>query len=243
MADADVRAVTLTDADGIAHLSALARLAAGDRRGRALSRRQRLHRALRADAGRVLLPRPRPRATSPRTSSTRIERAHARASSRPTSQSRKTKVHARAGDARIFEERGETDKARLLAHRSRTALVLYELCGRRDYFQGYMLPSTGCLGAFALHPHPPGFVLQYPHQASPSELTPFEPYPRLFATFTEAGEWLDKLDIRGTGALNDAIVRRPAAGSVAGRRGAARSAHRAASRPTSSPRRRTFASC
>jgi uridine kinase len=106
----------------------------------------------------------------------------------------------------LFEERGERDKVRLLAHRSQESVVLYELRGRRDYLQGYMVPSTRCLERFRLLPHPPGFVLQYPHQASPSELTPFEPYPRLFATFTEAGEWLDKLGVRGTGALNDAIV-------------------------------------
>ena len=31
----------------------------------------------------------------------------------------------------------------LLAHRTQDSLVLYELCGRQDYFQGYMLPSTG----------------------------------------------------------------------------------------------------
>ena len=62
-----------------------------------------------------------------------------------------------------------------------------------------MVPSTRWLERFRLLPHPPGFVLQYPHQASPSELTPFEPYPRLFATFAEAGEWLDRLAIRGTG--------------------------------------------
>jgi uridine kinase len=106
----------------------------------------------------------------------------------------------------IFEARGETDKARLLTHRSRNSLVMYELDGRRDYFQGYMLPSAGGLRQFALHVHAPGFVLQYPHQSSPTELTPFESYPRLFAAFAEAGEWLDRLRIRSAGALNDAIV-------------------------------------
>ena len=105
-----------------------------------------------------------------------------------------------------FESRGEHDKARLIAHRQQDRLMLYELRGRREYFQGYMLPSTGGLRRFALHVHEAGFMLQYPHQASPTTLTPFEPYPRLFATFVEAGEWLDRLGIRSAGALNDAIV-------------------------------------
>ena len=118
---------------------------------------------------------------------------------------RKTTV-TRADAIAIFEQRGESDKARLLAHRDRETISLYTLRGRVDYFQGFMLPATGRLRTFALHPLAPGFVLQYPHQASPTELTPFEPYPRLLAAFSEAGEWLDRLGIRSTGALNDAIA-------------------------------------
>src|SRR4029077_17766843 len=117
----------------------------------------------------------------------------------------KTKVTREEASA-IFEARGETDKVRLLAHRTQDSLVLYELAGRRDYFQGYMLPSAGRLTLFALHRHSPGFVLQYPHQSSPPRLTPCEPYPRLFAASAEAGEWLDRLHIRGAGALNDAVL-------------------------------------
>jgi uridine kinase len=116
------------------------------------------------------------------------------------------KTVTRAEAIAIFERRGETDKARLLAHRDRETVSLYELRQRIDYFQGFMLPATGRLRQFALHPLAPGFVLQYPHQASPTQLTPFEPYPRLFAAFSEAGEWLDRLGIRSTGALNDAIA-------------------------------------
>jgi uridine kinase len=118
---------------------------------------------------------------------------------------RKTTV-TRAEAVAIFEQRQETDKARLLAHRNRETIALYQLRSRVDYFQGFMLPATGRLRRFALHPLAPGFLLQYPHQASPAQLTPFEPYPRLFAAFSEAGEWLDRLGIRSTGALNDAIA-------------------------------------
>ena len=144
------------------------------------------------------------------------ERVHDRRSSRqssggcarswpPTSRSGRRSV-TRAEAIAIFEQRHETDKARLLAHRDRETIALYELRARVDYFQGFMLPATGRLRRFALHPLAPGFLLQYPHQASPTELTPFEPYPRLFAAFAEAGEWLDRLGIRSTGALNDAIA-------------------------------------
>ncbi len=106
----------------------------------------------------------------------------------------------------LFRSRGEHDKARLLSHRAKTTLHLYALRGRRDYFQGYMVPSTGCLQHFALHAFPPGFMLEFPHQSRPNEVTPLTPYPRLFEVFEEAGHWLDRLGIRNAGALNDAII-------------------------------------
>ena len=97
----------------------------------------------------------------------------------------------------LFYARGELDKARLVAHRRRDTLVLYALRGRRDYFQGYMVPSTGSLRGFGL--------VCFPHQARPLEVAHVEPYPKLFEVFEEAGEWLDKLGIRNAGSLNDAI--------------------------------------
>ena len=186
----------------VAHLSALADAGAGDRGRRALPRRSGLRGALGADAGRVLLPRPRPAPFTPPTSRRLAFACAPRAADMPI---HKTKVPVAQAVA-IFEARGENDKARLLAHRQHDSLVLYELCGRQDYFQGYMLPSTGRLRGFALHPLGTGFVLQYPHMAKPGELARFEAYPKLFEAFAQAGAWLDTLGIRGTGALNNAIT-------------------------------------
>ena len=106
----------------------------------------------------------------------------------------------------IFRERGEDDKVRLLAHRQKETLVLYRMNGHADYLQGYMVPSTGYLAQFALHAFPPGFLLQFPHQDKPTTLTPHAPYPRLFTVFEEYSQWLNRLHIRGAGALNDAIA-------------------------------------
>ena len=106
----------------------------------------------------------------------------------------------------LFRARGETDTARLLAHRGRPTIELYSLKGRRDYFQGYMVPSTGCLRYFALQSMPPGFMLQFPHQQTPTVLTPTIPYPKLFAVFEQAGHWHERLGISNVGALNDSIV-------------------------------------
>ncbi|RMF28233.1 MAG: hypothetical protein D6759_16215, partial [Chloroflexi bacterium] len=56
----------------------------------------------------------------------------------------------------LFEERGETEKVRLLKRRQKAYLTLYSLRGVRDYFHGYMVPSAGYLRYFALQPMPPG---------------------------------------------------------------------------------------
>jgi uridine kinase len=106
----------------------------------------------------------------------------------------------------LFRARGEDDKVRLLAHRQKDTLVLYQMNGHQDYLQGYMVPSTGYLTTFALHAFPPGFVLQFPHVENPDALTPYAPYPKLFAVFAEYRRWLNRLEIRSAGALNDAIA-------------------------------------
>lgn len=105
----------------------------------------------------------------------------------------------------VCEARGDVDTARLLKHRRKNPLVLHELRGRADYMQGYLVPSTGLLKWFALHAFPPGLMLQFPHRQRPAELDPITPYPKLFAVFEEYAAWLDRLGIRGVGALNDAI--------------------------------------
>ncbi len=118
-----------------------------------------------------------------------------------------TKTQVPIGKAiALFQARGEDDKVRLLAHRQKDTLVLYQMNGYQDYLQGYMVPSTGYLTAFALHAFPPGFLLQFPHVDSPGTLTPYAPYPKLFAVFEEYSHWLNRLNIRGAGALNDAIA-------------------------------------
>jgi uridine kinase len=108
--------------------------------------------------------------------------------------------------AELFRNRGEEDKAALFEHREKKTVPLYTLRGRRDYFLGIMAPSTGSLHYFALHEFQYGFVLQFPHQSRPREMTPVTPYPKLFEVFEESGQWLERLGIRSAGALNDAIV-------------------------------------
>lgn len=108
--------------------------------------------------------------------------------------------------AQMFRDRGEVEKVQLLTRRQKGYLSLYSLGGTRDYFHGYMVPSTGYLRYFALHPWPPGFVLQYPRRHRPTELLPIGDYPQLTAIFREYGEWLRLLGVESVSELNDAVA-------------------------------------
>ncbi len=103
---------------------------------------------------------------------------------------------------KLFEQRGDDDKVRLLEQRTRSILTLYTLRGRSDYYYGYMVPSTGYLHTFRLVKANGGFVLQYPHSAAPTQLDPIHPYHKISRIFEESEDWLQKLGVEDIGRLN-----------------------------------------
>jgi uridine kinase len=106
----------------------------------------------------------------------------------------------------LLEARGDDDKVRLLSRRRKSYLALYDLRGFRDYFHGYMVPSTGYLTVFALQAYPPGFTLRFPRTSPPMQLQPFVDYPKLVTVFREYGEWMSLMGIRDVGRLNEVIA-------------------------------------
>ncbi len=104
----------------------------------------------------------------------------------------------------FFRARGDEEALHLLSYRRKDYLVLYTLRGVRDYFHGYMVPSTGYLRYFALHPYSPGFILRFPPRAG-LELEPVVAYPKLMDVFREYGHTLRLLGINNVAALNAAI--------------------------------------
>jgi uridine kinase len=107
----------------------------------------------------------------------------------------------------LFQNRGENDKAKLLKHREKGDLKLYNLRDSRDYFHGYMVPSTGYLKHFTLRQWLPGFVMQYPRRTSPTEIVPVRDYPQLTKIFREYGKRLRLLGVGSVSGLNAAIDR------------------------------------
>jgi uridine kinase len=103
-----------------------------------------------------------------------------------------------------FEGQGHTDKVKLLQIRKKDYLTLYTLGEAKDYYHGYMAPSTGYLQQFALRPYGPGFVVQYPRRELPTVIQEPVQYPKLVAVYDEYNEWLEMIGIPDVGTLNEA---------------------------------------
>lgn len=104
-----------------------------------------------------------------------------------------------------FEKENYPDKVRLLRHRRKPYVTLYQLGNHVDYHHGYMVPSTGYLKWFELIGSNGGFTLRFPRRQSPTELTSLEDFPKLLTSFRQYGDWLERLGIESVGALDDAI--------------------------------------
>ncbi len=105
----------------------------------------------------------------------------------------------------MFHQLGHEDRIRLLKYRQKDYLTIYKLRGVPDYFYGYMVPSTGCLCCFKLQPYSNGFILRFPRRHQPTALQPYHDYPKLAAVFREYGEWMNIMDVRDVGGLNEAF--------------------------------------
>ena len=116
-----------------------------------------------------------------------------------------SKSQLRLQDAiEYFESKGFHDKARLLSHRRKPYLIIYEMGGHRDYHHGYMVPTTGYLRWFAIEPTDDGFTLQFPKRDTPTEILPPPQYPKLLLTFGQYEDWIQTLGVANVGDLNDA---------------------------------------
>lgn len=105
----------------------------------------------------------------------------------------------------LFGRLGMRDKERLFGYRRSSRVNIYELEHYKDYFYGYMVPSTGYLKYFDLEAYKDGFMLLYPGKHS-KVVDAFTPSEKLFATLSEASDWAHTMGIGTVGALNDAIA-------------------------------------
>lgn len=106
----------------------------------------------------------------------------------------------------LFKEDGQLDKVRLLQFKTKPEVHIYRCGDYRDYFYGYMVPSTGYLKQFDLKYYFPGFILRFPTKESPFEIPSFKEQRKLARIFYEFEKWGQILEIGDVGALNQQIA-------------------------------------
>ena len=105
----------------------------------------------------------------------------------------------------LFHELGMTDKEKLFRYRRSSRVNIYVLDHYKDYFYGFMVPSTGYLRYYDLTVYEDGFVLLFPNENA-RKVAPFVPSGKLFYALKTSREWGRMLEIDTVGALNDVIA-------------------------------------
>ena len=107
---------------------------------------------------------------------------------------------------KIFKEYGQINKVELMKYREKPYVNMYECGWFKNYFYGYMVPSTGYLKKFRLKFYRPGLVIQLPRRENNGEIPVFKEQPKLFRVFRETERWSKILGIDYVAALNDLII-------------------------------------
>lgn len=108
---------------------------------------------------------------------------------------------------KIFGERKEEDKIRLLKYISSSKIPLYKVEDHYEYSYLPLVPSTGYLKIFSLKLYQPGFILVLPDDRDLSKVSEFKEIVRLFQAFYEYKNWLEILGLVDVASLNSAIER------------------------------------
>lgn len=107
----------------------------------------------------------------------------------------------------LFEYYKMYDKKKLFQYRRVSKANIYDLDGFKDYFYGYMPPSTGMLKYFSLQLYNGGFILKMPEAVEPNKVYEWKNRPKLFKTLQESKKWGKTMEVDTVGALNDVIAK------------------------------------
>ena len=102
-----------------------------------------------------------------------------------------------------FNEKGQTDKARLLAYREKDSFDIYENGDFADYFYGEMAPTTGFLRSYNILPAAEGFIFVFPDLKNPDAASPYREMPHFVSVYTEGKNWGELMACETVADLND----------------------------------------
>ena len=91
---------------------------------------------------------------------------------------------------RIMQEEGMNEKIELLsANLNIKDVKFYNLDGYRDFFYGYMAPSTGYIKGFEIMRYRRGVLLRFPECKNPNTLPEYIDQKKLYEAFGEQKSW------------------------------------------------------
>ncbi len=105
----------------------------------------------------------------------------------------------------IFKDQGMDSKVKLLKFRQKDYIKIYTCGWLKNYFYGYMVPSTGYVKIFDLKFYKPGVILRFPQTDNPSCLPDYFEQNKLAGIFKEAEDWGDLMKLSYVSDLNERI--------------------------------------
>ena len=106
---------------------------------------------------------------------------------------------------RLFEERGDASKVKLLKSQGSLYTVYYDIDDYYDYFYGALLTRTSQIYLFGLEKYYDGLLLRIPSTEHPEELGELVMQDKMFGIFKEHHHWQRILGLRTIGDLNSAV--------------------------------------
>ncbi|MGN0659542.1 MAG: nucleoside kinase [Emergencia sp.] len=107
----------------------------------------------------------------------------------------------------ILEKDGRREKQRILDEDLDLKQVkFYSLDGFRDFFYGFMAPSTGYIKHFQLMKYRRGVLLRFPHPSAPDTMPPYVDEVRMYQAFGEQTRWDQLLGVNYVADLNEKIA-------------------------------------
>lgn len=116
----------------------------------------------------------------------------------------KTKLNRKEAIS-LFKKINRYEKIKLLENIDKETVNIYNLDGYKDYFYGYLVPSTGYLKLFDIKRENEGVVLLLPDKNNPDILKEHKQQPKLLSVFTETKNWAKIMNINLVGDLNEQI--------------------------------------
>lgn len=104
-----------------------------------------------------------------------------------------------------YQNKGNEDKARLLAWRNADFFDLYQFEDFADYYYGELAPSMGYLTVWDVLPAEDGLLFVYPDKCEPDTVAAYTPMPNFTMINRESKRWCSLMECETVADLNELV--------------------------------------